>query len=483
MRRVALLAVSLTGCSEMSSMSADMGVTPGGSQDIGYAREIIANGGIPTTGMFTAEGLFSEHDLPFDNAAACDQLLCPQAAAAAVDPVDGSGPQVLVQMGFGTNLSAETFHRNPLNLAVAVDVSGSMSGGKLEAVQDALLALVDELEDGDRMALVSFTTDARLEMPLSDMDEAGRDRARAVISSFESQDSTCIECGLEIAYGEVAPTAGAVFVEDRVMVFTDAQPNVRATDVDSFLGMARYYAAADIGVTLFGVGLDMGYELADAIAKTPGGNYFYLADEDAIRTVFDEEFDYLVSPVAYDLEVTVTPAEGVGLGEAYGAPMDEASEAIAFGASTLFLSSKNGGMGFTLVPPELSLEEGAAMDLGTFHLSYVPAEADEPVTGDLAVAWNGGTEIAGEETLADDLGVYKMGGLVDEYLALVAGATFCEEGLSVEDAAAQIVAAQDRLVAMSAHLEDAPLSAEADLMAALYANLEDGLDACSRGAY
>lgn len=481
-RSLFLALFPLVGCSEMAMYgAADMGVTPGGSQDIGFARSVIEEGRIPTDGMFTAEGLFSEHDLPFENAAACDQLLCPQAAGAWVDPVDGSGPQILVQMGFGTNLTAETFHRNPLNLAVAVDVSGSMEGGKLGAVQDALLALVDQLDEGDTLALVSFSSRAYLDMERTPMTEGNRDRARSIIEGYHTIESTCIECGMEIAYDQVAPTAGAPAVEDRVMVFTDAQPNVAATDVESFLGMARYYAAADIGITLFGVGLDMGNEMADAISKTPGGNYFYLADEEAIRTVFDEEFDYLVSPVAYDLVVQVTPADGVALGQAYGAPMDEEGEAIDFGASTLFLSSKSGGIGFTLVPADAAASEG--LGLGTFHLSYLPVDTEAYVESDLVVSWYGGAVIADELTLADDLGVYKMGVLVDEYLSLSAAAAFCAETLSAEEADARIALAQDRLRDVSDHLEDGPLSAEVVLMGALRSNLEGGLSACAWEAY
>ena len=41
-----------------------------------------------------------------------------------------------------------------------------------------------------------------------------------------------------------------------------------------------------------------------------GANYFYLNNADRTRAVFDEDFDFLVTPIAYDLHMALTPAEG-----------------------------------------------------------------------------------------------------------------------------------------------------------------------------
>ena len=42
--------------------SSGMGATPGGAQDISYARDRIKAGEVPHPATFTPEGLFSEHD-------------------------------------------------------------------------------------------------------------------------------------------------------------------------------------------------------------------------------------------------------------------------------------------------------------------------------------------------------------------------------------------------------------------------------------
>jgi Ca-activated chloride channel homolog len=478
LRLAPLLAAAtlVAGCA-MSNISAmapgDLGVTPGGAQDIGVARAIIEQGGIPDQVHFRAEGLFSEHDLPMSGSP-CDALLCPQAAASPIDPIDGSGPMMLVQVGFGTNVTSDTFERLPLNLALVVDISGSMSGGKLDAVQDALTVLSAELDAADRVALIAFDDVTELRLASRMMDGAGRSALNAAIGGLQTDGGTNIEAGLQMGYGQVSPQAGVDGVSDRVMLFTDAQPNVGATDLDSFLGMVRYYSATGIGISVFGVGLDLGAELAQEVSQTRGGNYFYLADDDAIAQVFDEEFDYIVTPLAYDLEVTVAASAGLEFAGAWGAPLDEPGPEVEFGASTLFLSARDGGIGVALAGVDGVPLPDEEVALATFSLSYQPVGADEPVLGELDVAWGGGSVIDEVETDADAVGVYKMAVLLDEYLALTAAAEFCDELVTVDEAMTRIEDATDRIDAVAIHLLDADLSEEAALLTLLAQNVSQG---------
>lgn len=53
----------------------DFGATPGGVQNMGLARELVANAQVPPPEAFVVEGMFSEHDLPVAGPP-CAQLLC-----------------------------------------------------------------------------------------------------------------------------------------------------------------------------------------------------------------------------------------------------------------------------------------------------------------------------------------------------------------------------------------------------------------------
>ena len=311
-----LASLILTGCGE--SM---MSVTPGGAQYMTHTRDLIENGWIPSTADYTTEGLFSEHSLPIDSAP-CNQTLCPQAATAQIDPVDGTGSRLLVQVGFATNIAEDSFERPALNLAVAIDISGSMGGDKLETSKSALLEVIDQLDPNDQMTLITYGSRARVIHPLTVMDADGRSKMSTSVEGLESKGSTAMEAGLEKAIQKLAPVAGTPGVEDRIFLLTDAQPNVGATGVDSFVQIARDAADQQIGLTVWGVGLDLGAELVAEMSTIRGGNAYHFTDIESMQDRVRDEFDWMVTPIAYDVEITATPEAELAVDRAWGAPLD-----------------------------------------------------------------------------------------------------------------------------------------------------------------
>jgi Ca-activated chloride channel family protein len=62
--------------------------------------------------------------------------------------------------------------------------------------------------------------------------------------------------------------------------------------------LASEAADRNIGLTVLGVGTDLNQELVLAISELRGGNYLFLLDSQKISSVFDDHFDYLVTPLA-----------------------------------------------------------------------------------------------------------------------------------------------------------------------------------------
>ena len=444
------------GCSMGSST---LGVTPGGSQDIGLIRDIIAMGYVPDQASFTAEGLFSEHDLPLEGPA-CEQLICPRGAVTEHLPLDGRGSRPLAQVGFATGLDAETFSRRPLDVVGVVDISCSMDGGKLELARDALQAMVDQLDEADRMSLVVFGANARVVRPSRSMTEEQKFRMRSAIEDLSIGGSTALEDGMSRGFGQLAPEPG---VESRMMLFTDARPNTGATEQSEFVRMTRAASAEGKHLTLFGTGTDLGVDLADAVGRVRGASYHYLGD-DALQRLFVEEFDYLVTPVAYDFEAVFTPAASIAIDQVYGAPTD-GDTGMSIAASTLFLSSREGGIAAALTGPLL---EGAS--LARMSASWLPLDATERVHSQVDIAWQGGGPLGS----SDQLGVHKIALLVDEYEALVAAAEGCDGLRESQAVLDQLDATIERLDTEALALSDGPLGDEADLMRQLRANVVSG---------
>lgn len=316
-----------------------LGATPGGAQDFRFVRETIAQGGVPPADAFFVEGLLSEHDLPLEGEA-CDEPLCLSMAAGAV----GREPRkALVQVGFSSGLSAETFQRPALNLALVVDVSGSMAGGKMEATRQALKRLSEKLGADDRISIVAFNDRARLLLAPT----AGDDRSaiHGAIEALAAGGSTNMEGGIALGLEQIRRQAVGDALSARLMLFTDAMPNVGLTSPTSFVGLLQSAADQGVGLTAFGLGLDFSYELVDMIANLRGGNYVYLADATAIREVFDQDFDYLVTPLAYGLKLALTIQPGFRVKSAYGVKAWSAdTSTTSMVVETVFISKNKGAM-------------------------------------------------------------------------------------------------------------------------------------------
>ena len=484
LRSLALLSLAVaTGCGggayDMKA-GTDMGVSQGGVQDMLLARDIIEQGGIPARHHYASEGLFSEHDLSIAGEE-CTELLCPRVAMARIQTVGDSEASLLAQLGFGTNIDAQSFERAPLDLVVAVDISGSMAGEKIGATRTALRSLVAQLDEGDRLGIVLFDDRVSVPAELTPVDEAGRATLLSRIDAIETDGGTAIEAGLRRAFVMADEAEVRTGVSKRVMILTDAQPNVGATHPESFLGMARSYAERDIGLTSFGVGMDLGSELTIELAKIRGGNSYTLGSALEIETAFEEGFDFMVTPLAYDLELVVSPSEGLSADRGFGVPVDPAGD-VGFGAATLFLSSKGGGMGLTLVPED---GEAAALDNGSvaMSLSFQPADDSSPRYGEVearvAALEAFQLEEGGEVVhAADDAGIFTMALLIDELAALDAGASVCEGDGEPEAASRLIRQASGRLDAAALQVEGSSLGEEAALMRQLADNVEGGRGNC-----
>lgn len=328
------------GAARMGSPT--LGATIGGAQDIGYARKLIAEGMIPKFIDFSPEGLYSEHDIPTPSSQ-CNEKLCLSLGYGYAPTADNSSYALFVHLGMSSNIRPEEFRRTPLALALVVDRSGSMWKENMGAVKTALRSLVARLTPDDEICLISFNEDAELLLP--PMRVSDKAAILAAIDSLKADGGTSIEAGLTMGFAQLTALPTRPGVSKRLMLFTDALPNVGRTDSASFRALTERYASQGIGLTAFGVGVDFGQELVYHISQLRGGNFFYLETPEKIAKVFDKEFDYLVTPLVYDLDVTIKTPSGLKLTAVYGLPTwKPGSRDAELRIPTVFLSSNRGAI-------------------------------------------------------------------------------------------------------------------------------------------
>lgn len=438
-------------------VSAEMGATVGGAQDVGHFRDLVDRGEIPMPESFTSEGLFSEHDLPLSGAP-CERLLCTNAKAVSARIATQPDVRAMVQLGFTSGLTADTFRRAPLNLVAVVDQSGSMGGPPIETVKATLDTLVAEhLREDDQIAIVLYgsgTTEWLAPTPVQD-----RAALRARIAAIPIDGSTNMEAGLSHGFRLARQGQADFDGVSRVMLFTDERPNTGATDKASFMGLARDASQDGIGMTTVGVGVQFGAELAQQVSAVRGGNLVFLPEDPSkIATRMEEEFDTLVTELAYDLEVAFEPADGWRIAGLYGVPGDAvewSEDRLLLEVETMFLSTKQGGIFVALAPEEGQKGRVGREGLAHMALAYTPRDgAREEQLQQL-------THIADARSVAGaDAGLLRGPVLVDEATTLIAATQAYHQRNDPEEAWKQVTALRQRLEAV----QDAELEPERDLV-------------------
>lgn len=206
---------------------------------------------------------------------------------------------------------APATQRTPLRLALALDRSGSMSGGRLEAAARAASFLVDQLHDDDQIAVVAYDNDVRLVAPLDTLDRA---RLKHLLTSIRPGGATNLSGGWLAAADELrrrATTDADATSVRRVLLLSDGHANTGITDRARLAEVGAGLAADGITTTTIGFGDGFDEELMAGIADAGRGGAHYAETTEDVPTIFGEEFDDLVSLVAQNLTVEVHPGADV----------------------------------------------------------------------------------------------------------------------------------------------------------------------------
>ncbi len=205
------------------------------------------------------------------------------------------------------SLQARTFDKSkrpPTNLVFLLDVSGSMqAANKLPLVKQAMTMLAEELNERDRIAIVTYAGDAGVKLAST----PGHDQTRIMqaIEALQAGGSTNGAAGINLAYEEAIRHFNGEG-ENRVILCTDGDFNVGISDDDQLVKLITEQAKTKVFLSVFGFGMG---NLKDAklenLADKGNGHYGYIDDMREARRVFNEELVGTLYTVAKDVKIQV----------------------------------------------------------------------------------------------------------------------------------------------------------------------------------
>ena len=343
-----------------------LGFAVGGSKDTGSFTQNLDNGYLPKYDSITYEGLF--YDYYFDTGVGtgrCKDLFCPSYAKAVTRDVYSGEPNYYLSVGLNSGLTEESFARKRLNLVVVVDISGSMGGSfnayyyngttqlpgnneketppksKMQLANEAIVAMMDHLAEDDRFGVVLFDSTAYRAKPLrlvkaTDMKAIGRH-----IMELRQQGGTNWQAGYEEGVSLFTSLKSnlkdPLTYENRIIFLTDAMPNLGELDKGGLFDMVRNAAEKNIHTSFIGVGVDFNPELVEHVTKTRGANYFSVHSAPEFKKRLADEFDYMVTPLVFDLELSVT-SKDYTIDGVFGSPEADLATGEVMKINTLFPS-------------------------------------------------------------------------------------------------------------------------------------------------
>lgn len=264
--------------------------------------------------------------------------------------------------------------RLPLNLAIVLDRSGSMSGGKLEQAKQAAALLVDQLDRDDVLSLVVYETGVEVVRPAARVGDQHREIKR-LIERIETGGSTALYGGVEEGSRQLREFLGKERI-NRVMLLSDGIANVGPSDNRDIAGLGTRIAKEGMSVTTIGLGGDYNETLMTALAEASDANYYYVADVEKLPEVFENELGELKSIVARDIVIEIRCPEGVRPLRFLGRPGE-----LKSGTETITFSTLSSGQA-----RELYLEclvsvaaQGKVNEIALVSVRYADAVSSEAV--------------------------------------------------------------------------------------------------------
>ena len=275
--------------------------------------------------------------------------------------------------------------RAPISVVAVVDNSGSMDVN-LRSLKTSLAFLVRHgLDERDKLGLVIFGNEATVEMPLTVLDDAGKQLAIASIEGMVAEGKTnlsgAVLAGLDLLGGEAGDEATKA-----LMVFTDSKTNRGTKAAASLVAECREQVedagmAGDVMINTMGYGYDHNERQLRELADAFGGKYYFIEDPRLIPDAINDCMGGLVNVAGQQAELIVEadPSEAT-LGQPvthHPWTMDDDRLRMKIALGTLYGDQEKDIL-LSLHLPRKDTARESEKPAFTAYLRYKNAETSEP---------------------------------------------------------------------------------------------------------
>jgi Ca-activated chloride channel family protein len=266
----------------------------------GVVRDYLNGGSMPPADAVRIEEMVNYFDYSYPLPETRD---VPFRASYAVYPSPWNPGTQILHIGIkGFDLPKAA--RPPANLVFLIDSSGSMDEpNKLPLLKNAFRLLVNQLDDRDRVSIVTYAGAAGV--VLEPTSGADRGRIMLAIDKLDAGGSTAGGEGIRMAYklAEDTMIKGGV---NRVLLATDGDFNVGITDPKALEGFVVGERDKGVELTCLGFGDDnYNDDMMQKLAQAGNGNAAFIDTINEARKVFVEQVAGTLFTIAKDVKIQI----------------------------------------------------------------------------------------------------------------------------------------------------------------------------------
>lgn len=199
----------------------------------------------------------------------------------------------------------------PVNLCLVLDRSGSMSGIKMRAMQDAATRIVDRLTPQDMLTVVIFDDASPADLVVSGGAVLDREIIKRKIASIEERGGTHMSTGMRLGLEELLRLDHPQRVST-MLLLTDGQT---WEDGQECRELAQQSQAAGIPIHVLGLGVgeDSNWDpkLLEDLAQLSGGEWMPVESPDKVGAAFENTLFAMQGAVATHAQLTMRLVQGI----------------------------------------------------------------------------------------------------------------------------------------------------------------------------
>jgi Ca-activated chloride channel family protein len=258
--------------------------------------------------------------------------------------------------------------RSPVNVALVLDKSGSMSGDKIARAKEAAISALERLNSDDIVSVVTYDSTVSVVVPATKLTD--RQAIIERLRQVEAGGSTALFAGVSKGAEELRKFLNKERA-NRVILLSDGLANVGPQSASELGDLGRSLSKEGISVSTIGLGLDYNEDLMTSLARESDGNHVFVENSTKLVEVFNREFDDVLSVVAQEVVIKIHCRDDVRPVRTLNCDAEITGQDVYVKMNQLYSEQEKYVILELELPPRPS---GSAMEVADVSVSYTNME-------------------------------------------------------------------------------------------------------------